>query len=672
MDVELIKKIKTKKMRLKRKKINSRISLIKVLLYPLILIIFLVSYYLYFLSLEACTLKSHICSIKFEWINKKIKEGMYSSFLLIFLIELMILKVISKKHLIHIFIMFLLFYKYSHGINFRNHGLFNFIGSISIIIIGLFILIPINIFIFLIQKKKLYIILYGLFFLSQIILLKISFDTYINCNDWPKGLNNTYIINDVNIYGCQIEFPKLCLYKIGKYFLDRTKITKYECGKKKNTKDSFIRRNRNITKNTKRIGFPLTTKDEKYFKNYYQFFLVGTGDYFRHFIKDIFDMDNKEQIESLKDYPEIEVDYTNNPNGEMKINLTFNETLSKIRKEKENNSNPYSNNIMIIYIDSVSRNNALRQLKKTLNFFENFMSYKGGYNSKYPSEIFHSFQFFKYQAFIGHTANNYPKLFYGSNGGRNIKRITKYFKENGYVTCLSNSECLREAISFGHHMKSEEICDHEFTLCDPNLIDLLASLKRCLYSKISTFYLLEYGNQFWRKYESNRKFFLIAIDDGHEGKLETLKYSDDIIFTFLNNLYNDNLLKETTIFLLSDHGVNLPSPYYFLNFYYLESYLPMLYIIVNDRKNILYEEQYKYIYENQQTFITGYDIYNTIVHLLYGDNYNSIQNKTKPSFEIPKTTKGESLFIEINQKLKTSNTYKDMAKDVCIDNNDIN
>ena len=182
--------------------------------------------------------------------------------------------------------------------------------------------------------------------------------------------------------------------------------------------------------------------------------------------------------------------------------------MSKIRKEKENNSNPYSNNIMILYIDSVSRNNALRQLKKTLHFFENFMLYKGGYNPKYPSEIFHSFQFFKYQAFIGHTVNNYPKIFYGSNG-RNAKRITKYFKENGYVTCLSNSECLRETISFGHNMISEEICDHEFTLCDPNLMNMFHFLKRCLYNKVSSFYLLEYGNQFWRKYKSNRKFFLI-------------------------------------------------------------------------------------------------------------------------------------------------------------------
>ena len=189
---------------------------------------------------------------------------------------------------------------HSHGTNFKNHGLFNFIGCISIIIIGLFALIPINIFVYLIKKKKkLYIILYVLFFISQIIIFKITLDTYINCNDWPKGLNNTYIINDINIYGCQIKFPKICLYKIGKYFLDKTKMTKFECGKK-NTKDSFIRRNKNITKNTKRIGFPLTTKNNLYFKNYYQFFLVGTGDYFKLFMKNIFDMDNKTQIEELK------------------------------------------------------------------------------------------------------------------------------------------------------------------------------------------------------------------------------------------------------------------------------------------------------------------------------------------------------------------------------------
>ena len=36
----------------------------------------------------------------------------------------------------------------------------------------------------------------------------------------------------------------------------------------------------------------------------------------------------------------------------------------------------------------------------------------------------------------------------------------------------------------------------------------------------------------------------------------------------------------------------------------------------------------KHIQKNQQTFVTGYDFYNTFEHLLYGDKYKEIQNKT--------------------------------------------
>ena len=59
----------------------------------------------------------------------------------------------------------------------------------------------------------------------------------------------------------------------------------------------------------------------------------------------------------------------------MKINLNYNKALSKERKLKEKNSKPYSENIMILYIDSVSRANSMRQLKKTMNFFKNFISF---------------------------------------------------------------------------------------------------------------------------------------------------------------------------------------------------------------------------------------------------------------------------------------------------------
>ena len=51
-------------------------------------------------------------------------------------------------------------------------------------------------------------------------------------------------------------------------------------------------------------------------------------------------------------------------------------------------------------------------------------------------------------------------------------------------------------------------------------------------------------------------------------------------------------------------------------FFQIEMRLPILFILINDRKNITYESQYKYLNKNQQTFIIGFDIYNTKIHII--------------------------------------------------------
>jgi hypothetical protein len=380
--------------------------------------------------------------------------------------------------------------------------------------------------------------------------------------------------------------------------------------------------------------------------------------------KNLIDMNNIDLVNNvLKDnIPEIIVDYTQNNYGEMVINLTYNKTLSKERKIKEKKTTPYSENIILLFIDSVSRAYSIRQLKKTLSFFEQFMSFKGGFHKKFPSEKFHSFQFFKYHSFIGYTFHNYPKIFYGNNiGNKNLIRITKYFKDNGYVVSYSNDMCLRDMTDLNHNMSDEEIGDHEFLVCDPNKVNPNSHIKRCLYNKQVTAHLYEYGKQFWIKYKNNRKFLIIATMDGHEGTLETLKYIDNILYGFLNDLFNQNLLKDSSVFLLSDHGTKMPSPYYLSLLYKYEGNLPMLYIISNDRKNISYNEQYKYIHLNQQILITGYDIY----QLLFGELYDSIENKTNEK-DTPKSQFGISLFNKIESKNRIPKNYERMEQNICV------
>ena len=488
---------------------------------------------------------------------------------------------------------------------------------------------------------------------------------YINCNDWKYGLNNSFIENDKRKYKCRIRFPKKCPYKIGKFILDLSKYTSTICNEKIDTKKKLIESSdkKYINFRTKRIAYPLTNKN----KNIHKPIKLFSDDVIKIISNNLVDFDNKDLVMKIlkNNTPEIIIDYTKNPFGDLIINVQFNKTLSEERKILEVNTTPYSNNIIILFIDSVSRAYSLRSLKKTLKFFEQFMPYKGSHNDKFPSENFHSFQFFKFHAFKCCTRFNYPTVFYGKVRGKLVRNI-KYLKENGYVTGYINDMCLREPTNTGLEMTDDEISDHEMLICDPNMKHSFSSSKRCLYNRITASYTFEYGEQFWRKYRDNRKYLCINLEDGHEGTMEVLKYADSTIYNFFKALYDDNLLKSTSIFLISDHGTNSPSPYYPMEFFSIERALPMFYLIINDRKNISYEEQYKNIYKNQQILVTGYDVYNTVGNLVFGDKYKLIKNKTE-EHETPKTSLGISLFNNINGKERSPKNYKNMIKNVCIE-----
>ena len=474
-----------------------------------------------------------------------------------------------------------------------------------------------------------------------------------NCDDWPKGLNNSYIENDKSKYGCQIQIPKLCLYKRLEYIQDFSKLIGKKCKNLNNGNEErkkilklsnspYINKNKTI----KHIGYPLLNKYPKSLSDYLDYFHYEKR-LTNFFLDNIVDMDNQAIL--TKNYkekmPEVEIDFTNIKEPKLVINLHFNKTLSKERQLLEKNAEPYSDNVLILYIDSLSRVNALRQLKKTTKFFEQFMPYKGKFHKKYSSEIFHSFQFFKYYSFKGYTTANYPLLFYGQNiNTLNKNIITKFFKKNGFLTSEAIDFCGIDNIRSNHNFTEEDIYDHFLALCDPNNDNYNLNTIRCLYGKQNIEHLIEYTNQFWKKYINNRKYSIIISNYAHEGTLNVVKYLDNIISKFLNNLFSHNLLKNTIVLLLSDHGTGMPSIYYSTDFFNIEANLPILLILVNDRKNISYEEQYKHIYENQQNYI----------------KYKTIENISKNN-NTCKSPYGISLFNKINSKKRNPEKYKHLG-----------
>ena len=607
--------------------------------------------------MQKCLLGEDICSQKWDWIKLKIIQLINSTFIIIILLILIIHNLLSKLHLIHFISIFIGFYNYSHSIYFHDHGAYNIIAFLIVIILISLLLLVLQIIFLIFQNKYIYKIISFVFLFLFYSLPK----NPANCLDWSKGLNNTYIENDLNKYGCRIKFPKFCSYKIIGFTQDLSKISQKTCSnKKKNSKEKILRISNSpyINKNTIKFGFPLTNNEEGG-KDGIDDSVLRTYTY-----KNLIDMNKNFSTKFAQ--PEYIVDFSKDPSGELIIKLNFNKTLSLERKKLENETIPYSDNIMIIYIDSFSRANSIRKLEKTLKFYGQFISYKGGYNKKYPNENFHSFQFFKYHSFKGATFQNFPKLFYGNlNNASNFVRINKYYKINGYITGFAIDDCNKDNTRTHHNLTEKEIYDHQLIICDPNSEGILIPKIRCLYKNISSYYLLKYIEQFWREYKYNRKFALVVINDAHEGTLEVIKYTDDIIYNFLNSLYEDNLFKDSSVLLLSDHGTGMPSIYSLNDFFYIERALPMFYIIINDRKNLDYNQQYFNIYVNQQTLITAFDIYNTLGNIVYGNNYSKILNKTDDK-DTAKSPFGKSLFEKINQKERNPKKYHNMRKDVCI------
>jgi hypothetical protein len=407
-------------------------------------------------------------------------------------------------------------------------------------------------------------------------------------------------------------------------------------------------------------------------------------------MKNLIDMDNKEILKKLgeKEKPEIVLDYTKNEYGEVNINVNFDQELSTQRKNLEKESNPLYDNVIFIFLDGISRNHFTRVYKKTAQFVKKFMPYEGTNNGKEPSQKYHGFEFFKQHSFKDFTLGNFIPMFYGlPYYWQKIESIIGEFKNKGFVTGSSNSICDKEGFYFNWQLKEGMQrtfveFDHEMfgINCDPNIFDVAnpfnllkgesSVFRRCLYGKENVEYSFEYGRKFLEAYSNNRKFLRICITDGHELTGQVSKYVDEPLADFLNYIYDNNYLKNTTLILASDHGLNILVLYKLLQSMDqdIEMENPLLFFILSDKEGKSYEEQYENLRINQQNFITTYDVYHTLKYILYQkDEPLTIKGiKSKGRIFDPKLHfLGTSLFHHIDPYERICSNYIDIHKCIC-------
>ena len=147
--------------------------------------------------------------------------------------------------------------------------------------------------------------------------------------------------------------------------------------------------------------------------------------------------------------PEGIVHFDDNGKGTLEININRNETLIKEKLKNINNTKnePIKfDNILFLYIDSISRVQFLKRMPLTRKISEKYYSDD---ISKIKDEKYITFQFLKYLNFeVKTTINTVPmfagaSLFNFNNSTINGIHITKYLDQHGYITGFGADQCAK-------------------------------------------------------------------------------------------------------------------------------------------------------------------------------------------------------------------------------------
>ena len=635
-----------------------------------LIILMIFNFKFYIVSLERCYGSIYHCFSMYMsiwWLIKIIIYYFVSTFITSIYIFLSIHKFISRYYLIPICIFQLGAAIIEKGDEPANHGLIN---TILLPFILLFYLIILEIIYNLIKcyKKKKYVIF--AISLGIIIIGIIVFDYLLRkaCRGWENGLGNTKIDffseKAINENGCYPAKPKRCLLPLVDGLLDFNKfLGSKTCDGIYNKKSELIKYAPHL-KNAKNIAYPLMK-----FKDISNRIYLGDLSYW--VLERMYDLDNLNNVsDEYKKYePEAIVHFDDKDKGTLEIKVIRNETAVKQKLEniKKTKDEPVKfENILFLYIDSLSRVQFLKRMPLTREILERYYSED---ISNLKDEKYMTFQFLKYLNFeIKTTLNTVPMFAGGPYDNFENKtvagvHITKYLDDHGYMTAFGNEQCSKVLFDLSpgviDHIKIYPF-DHEINsiFCDPNYVTperffnnlrgINAVTKRCLYGKETYKHLFDFGEKFLKTYEDYpRKFLRLGFFHAHETSMEIIKYMDKDFSDFLNNFIENNYDKNYAIIIAADHGNGLT--FYRVEDWSKEASFAMLFILLP--KNSANFLNISLIRENEQKVVTPYDIFNTLVDMVgFNKTYFSV--------------KGDSTLQRVESKHKTCQFFDNEMKSI--------
>ena len=451
-----------------------------------------------------------------------------------------------------------------------------------------------------------------------------------SCKGWNNGVGGRRLINAGGYWN--IVTPKYCELAIRDGWFDVNRFSK-TCQKTKITVDFSTLPERIQNRGyIKRLGYPRT----EYFPNEAR---ISEYKYVDLVDENIIDMDDPSVPDNIKENIEFVVDMSNPKSHILKIDVKRNNTraeeIKKVREEVMNNdkinnkTSRIDKNVLVIFIDNISRANFRRKLKRTWSFLNKYAN-----NQESDIEVF---EFFRYHSIETNTLRNMNALYYGLDGylTTESKNVYQYYQENGYLTGIFIQEWAMMQTLFDPNITYADPFHHFDHLpgslfWDKNYDRTWAGTQwfgdgrnspflRCLYGQSTTDIVLNYTTQIWEKYPDVRKFFAASFDEAHEFSGDLIKYSDKALRDFLTIFKDKGYLNDMQLLIMSDHGAHMivsHAPLYPDDSRFEENMLPVLFYITP--KDIP-EKNLKLLNQNQQQFMNSHDYYATIKSIAVGE-----------------------------------------------------
>ncbi|CAG9325546.1 unnamed protein product [Blepharisma stoltei] len=309
--------------------------------------------------------------------------------------------------------------------------------------------------------------------------------------------------------------------------------------------------------------------------------------------------------------------------------------------------------VLLIVVDSLSRQHFYRTMKNTVEFMNTI-------NSDF-SENYIIYDFFNGNSHGENTQPNLAPLLYGRSladlqiktKGLSLKKsddapkyqkiqesiIWKHFENHGFVTMF---EWETRWDYFPDLAGRKVLCDHVATSFWRGAVDVagftdFSEKQRCIGNHHSHEYLFNYTKEFIENYAGLNKFGYMHLISAHEVTGSVVQAMDNDLSRFFEEIMNFHIDKneDLAIFLVSDHG-NHMGPWDRYEEGTVENLSPFTFFITNKQfLSKVNKNSHEIILHNTQRLVGKYDIYLTLQQLAllpYGnpsDQYKNWKNEIK-------------------------------------------